>query len=307
MDTDFNRAAVGAFVIILTTAIIIVSFWIAGGQQLKEYAQYQIFIDQGVEELVEKSPVKFNGVNVGFVDSMELNLSNPQQVRLVLKIETKIPINMGTIGSIRSQGLTGVTYVSLEAQNTVTTPIQKLPNEPYPIIRSAPSAQGNYYTVLKDVTEKIEKVSDNFNKVFSETNQVNLEKIMKNLVVTTDMLNKNTESIDASLKSAQNMLANTEKISTRFPDTFNRLDRTLTNADEAAIRLKNMGHHANNVMTTSQRSIEEVEYKILPNVNLVMEKLNRIMSNIEQVSDDLRVNPTVLIRGKAASRPGPGE
>src|SRR3989442_1102983 len=72
-------------------------FWLsAGGIGYKSYKTYQVFMEESVAGITENGPVRYNGVEVGFIDKVELNLKNPQEVILTLRIDSKVPITTAT-------------------------------------------------------------------------------------------------------------------------------------------------------------------------------------------------------------------
>ena len=115
MDTKVNYIVVGLFVILLTLAIIGSAIWLAGVHSTQQYNTYLTYLNEAVTGLSEKASVKFNGVDVGFVDKINLNPQNPQQVRLVLQIDQRVPITEATRASLLSLGITGIAFVGLSA------------------------------------------------------------------------------------------------------------------------------------------------------------------------------------------------
>ncbi len=76
---------VGLFVVILTIAIVSIALWLTQNLQEKPYISYLVYMNESVAGLSIQAPVKYNGVDVGYVGNMKINLKNPQQVILQLK------------------------------------------------------------------------------------------------------------------------------------------------------------------------------------------------------------------------------
>ena len=76
METKVNYAAVGAFVVLLGAVLIASVLWLAsGGAWQKKFDLYLAIEDESVAGLNLNAPVKYNGVDVGKVQQIQLELS----------------------------------------------------------------------------------------------------------------------------------------------------------------------------------------------------------------------------------------
>ena len=114
MDTKVNYAAVGAFVLLLCVALVAGILWLAVGfGHKKEIQMYLAIVNESVAGLNMDAPVKYLGVTVGKVKSIQLNPSQPEQVVLLFAIKKSTPIKVDTVAVLKTQGLTGIAYVEL--------------------------------------------------------------------------------------------------------------------------------------------------------------------------------------------------
>src|SRR5690606_22120300 len=115
MDTKVNYTVVGIFVILLCLMLVIFFLWLTSLQHREVYDTYIVYMHEEVSGLGTQGPVRYNGVKVGYVDSIRLNPQDPQQVVLKLKIRRGTPITTSTIATLVSEGITGIDYVGLKA------------------------------------------------------------------------------------------------------------------------------------------------------------------------------------------------
>src|SRR3990167_6657691 len=134
METNINYAAVGAFVISLIVAAVLAIIWLSSGFSVKHYTRYKVYMQESVTGLNTDSPVEFNGVDVGSVKNIHLDKKNPQLVILLLDINASTPITQGTVATLQTRGVTGVTYMALKVKSENLTPIKVLKGETYPVI-----------------------------------------------------------------------------------------------------------------------------------------------------------------------------
>ncbi len=73
MESNVNYTLVGAFVLVLTIALIIFITWLSTGFSTKHYKNYLVIMHESVSGLGNNSSVKYNGVNVGTVKKIYLS------------------------------------------------------------------------------------------------------------------------------------------------------------------------------------------------------------------------------------------
>ncbi len=265
MEPKINYTLVGAFVLILTVALIIFITWLSAGFTIKNYKTYLVIMNESVAGITTNSTVKYNGVDVGSVKKIALCQENPKQVQLFLQIEEHTPITAGTTATLNSQGLTGITYVSLQGSNTNQTPLTTLPGEKYPIIKTSPSLFVRLDTTLKQLTDNMNQITQDFNNVLGGKNPELFREILTNLNTTTHHLAAQSQQLDT-------ILINTAKSTRSFPSLMNTLTQ-----------------------------------HTLPSTNEVLNNLTLMSDNLLELSDNLKQNPALLLRGQAPLPPGPGE
>src|SRR5688572_1168472 len=123
MDTNVNYTIVGAFVIVLTSFMILGIIWLSSGFGGEEYSTYAVMMQESVSGMSVDSPVEFNGVNVGTIKSIKLEPKNPKLVKILLEVKNDTPITQGTIATIDTKGITGVTFIALKDKSTDLRPL----------------------------------------------------------------------------------------------------------------------------------------------------------------------------------------
>ena len=274
---------------------------------IKKYRFYAVYIHEAVSGLSEQSPVKFNGVKVGFVSQISLNRQDPQQVRLLLSIEDGIPITTSTTATLISQGITGTTYVGLSASSPNLTPLVKAPNQPYPVIPASPSLFNQLDKVLKEVSENVGKVSKKVGEIFDAENAAYIKKSLANIKTFTDIIAQEGPQIRRSLKSADVLLKNMSTVSNQLPELVTELRIGLTKFKNMASAMTAAGKSVSSTMKTGKTAIDKISQQTVPSADTLLRRLDVIAANLEKVSTQMRQNPSVIIRGTTPPPPGPGE
>ncbi len=304
MDAKTNYTLVGLAVIVLATALIAACLWLSVGFGQKKYSVYAVYIHEAVSGLSEQSPVKFNGVQVGNVFKIKLSHNDPQEVMLLLNIEEGTPITTSTSATLISQGITGTSFVGLAASSSDLTPLKKIPNQPYPIIPTKPSLFHQLDAVVKDISENINNVSVHLKEIFDDENTLLLKKSLISIESFTKTIAQNSAVIDSSLHNSDVLLKNMASVSKDLPGVIRDLKFSMNKLTK---QIGTAGDNVTEAMEAGKETFTKVSQQALPSAISLLNHLNAIAANLENVSTQLRQNPSVLIRGTTTPKPGPGE
>lgn len=272
METNINYTIVGAFVISLTAALILAIVWLSSGFSFELYSKYLIYMQESVTGLNIDSAVEYNGVSVGTVDSIELNRKNPQLVEVLVSIKTATPITHGTVAMLSSKGITGITYIALQDKSTDLRPLVALKGQPYPVIRTIPSIFTRLDTALSQLSKSFRNLSETFQSVFDKQTQQAIKNTFINLNRVTSTLAVNSQKLGI-------ILDNTSKASQQFSP----------------------------LVQSSMGAVRTLETQTLPETYQLLNNLNDTVRTLSEVSEQLKSNPSILIRGQAPAVLGPGE
>lgn len=300
MEAKTNYTLVGVIVLVLSAALLSAMLWLSVGFNQKTYVTYTVYLHEAAAGLSEDSAVKYNGVQVGFVKKIKLNKRDPRQVEILLDIQEGTPITTSTSATLISQGITGVSYMGLSAGSSDLTPLKRVIGEPYPVIPAKPSLFDQLDSILKQVSENVGKLSASAEKVFSEENTKHFQQTLTNIDQFSKVIANNSENINRSLRSTDVILANMAKVSKDFPDILKELKIGVEHLSRA-------GNDVSETMISGKSAIDIISQQTVPPAIQLIRKLNSIAANLEQVSNDMRLNPSVVIRGTKPPKPGPGE
>lgn len=272
METNVNYTIVGTFVIILFAAIVLSIIWLSSGFSFDHYSTYLVEMQESVTGLNIDSPVEYNGVSVGSVYSIKLNRQNPQQVEVLLNINDKTPITRGTIATLATKGLTGMTFVALKDKSTDLRPLVKLPGQKYPIIPTAPSLFLRLDTALSELTKNLHEVAEAVRTVLNPENQLSIKETLLNLKIFTRTLSENSEKFTT-------ILENTAKASNQLTP----------------------------LLQSSMGTMRMLETQTLPSAYRLISNLDEVTRNLTGFTSELKQNPSILIRGVDRQGLGPGE
>lgn len=308
METKVNYALVGAFVLILSAALIAGVLWIASGGGLhKEYDPYLALVGESVAGLSLNAPVKYSGVDVGKVKSIELDPQNPEQVRLIFAIERGTPIKQDTVAVLKTQGLTGIAYVELEGSSLTSPPLLAVAPEQYPVIKTKPSLSARLENVLTTVLAKLDSTSDSVNKLLSDENMAALKSTLADLAILAHTVAARKDSIDGAITGAERTFNNTAKVSAELGPVLERISKSADAlrkmGDETSKTSISVGKTADSVGTDVKRFTADT----LPELQSLLGELNVLSTSLRHLIEETERNPRGFIFGRKPVPEGPGE
>lgn len=272
METNVNYTIVGAFVVVLLAAMLTAILWLSSGFDFKTYTTYELYMQDSVSGLNVDSPVEYNGVNVGDVASITIDPTNPHLVIVLIEINSNTPVTRGTVATLTTRGITGIAFIALKDKSVDMHPLTKLPGHKYPIIQTAPSLFTRLDTALSRLSDNIQKVTVSIQELL---NQQNLDAI-------------------------QVTLSNLKSVTTRLADNGKQLDDIILNTRKATARLTPL-------LVQSEGAMRNFQNMTLPSMQHLMTNLDDVSRNLVSITNEMKQNPSVLIRGTMPLPPGPGE
>jgi phospholipid/cholesterol/gamma-HCH transport system substrate-binding protein len=265
---------VGLFVIIGIIVVIGVFLWFSERNR-QQYNTYLAIFNEAVDGLNSSSVVKYNGVEIGAVQKIELNSKDLKQVYVYLNIQQQIPINAGTIATLKPQGITGLSYIDLQLPD-VANPLQLLKphnSPPYPIIATKPSLMYNLTQHAQSISQNIQDLTDKLNILLSDTN----------------------------IKHISGVVSNLDQISSK-------LSNSVSSIKDLSASISQTSDSANNLLNTiNDTTLQNLNSVIMPNLNSTLESLSQSSSELQEFLLTIDHNPSMLIRGRVTPKFGPGE
>lgn len=307
MEGRVNYTVVGIFIIVLMVFFFLAVFWMSTVDHGKQYRTYWVFVHEDVTGLSAESPVRFNGVKVGYVQSIRLDNKNLKLVKLVLRIEPDVLITTGTHAILNAQGVTGVVYVNLKANSEVGTPLLATAGNPFPIIPSRPSLLVQLSSVLPEMTKDIQNLASSVTQVLDTQNRDSIRESLKNIATLTKTLADNSVAFTETIKSLDGTLANVSEASNHFPSMMQQMNKTLNSVDQLSIQMAQTSKEIGSTMKSGQLVINNFSDQVMPSAQQALSNLSIATVHMQQLTHELERNPSMLVRGKVPSTPGPGE
>jgi len=228
METRARYVLVGAFTLAAMVALMGFLLWLARVEISRAYAQYDIIFDT-VSGLSQDSLVRYNGVDVGTVLSIDLDRENPQFVRVRIEIRAATPVRKDTMATLSSQGVTGVSFVALEGGSPTSDPLQTIPPAPVPVIASQPSVVQELTDAAPDLLKQAIALIEDVRKFATPDNRKSIAAILQNVESVTAKVDALAVRAETVVTTAEGTLARADSAITKAEAAFSSADAVIKN------------------------------------------------------------------------------
>jgi len=307
MERKVSYAMVGLFVIVLGSAWLMISLWLALGDFSTEYTRYRVYMNESVSGLYLDAPVKYRGVEIGKVKDIELNPRVPGQVQLLLEIKSSVPIKDDTIAVLTVQGLTGIAFVDLTGGSLESPPLTVTKGERYPVIRTGPSFFSRLDTSGTELVANVNTLAHDLADLMSGEGKQSLRDILSNIDRITAALASRTDQIEQSVENTTRLLGNAAAASEKLIPLISQADTTARAFEEMATQVTATSTEIDRYLENSSAGVQGFSQQTLPELGALISELRRLADILYGIGKRFEEDPRVLLYGRGIEVPGPGE
>lgn len=244
METKANYALVGFFTLLVVTAAFGFVYWMAQYGRSGPMAELAIRIPGSANGLSVGSAVRFNGIPVGSVRSLNIDPDDPRYSIAFTEVQTSAPVYPSTKAVLEVQGLTGAAYIELSGGKTgEDNLLQKAQDTGRPAVLIAD--QSSVTNLLATADKILQRADDAIGQIqgFVTDARGPLTRTIQHAEAFTGALSANSDAIDDFLRSLS-------ALSGTFNRVSERLDSTLA-AAEGLVKAVNPDK-INNILTNAE-------------------------------------------------------
>jgi paraquat-inducible protein B len=331
MSKPVNPYTIGAFLVGSLALLIAAILIFGGGQLLKKKSEYVIYFDSALNGLNVGAPVKLQGVQIGTVKEISLELDqkatriskpvlieidpevimdpsgHPLQAAATLKQRrqnAKRLIDAGLKAQLRTQSLlTGLLYVEFDFYRDEPLKLTGLNYKDLPELPSVPSTE-----------EQLKNTAD---EILTKFRQLPIEDIVKDLaatlkevrnIATSDELKKNRAALTKTLAETEKLLANMNRdmtpllnnMNSTVTDTRTMVQQFTRDMRPVLISTEKTLNTATSVLLESNQTLGSVDALASPDAPLwqSLEALRDAAQSTKELTDYLERHPDSIIYGK---------
>jgi phospholipid/cholesterol/gamma-HCH transport system substrate-binding protein len=271
---------VGIFVIIAIGIFFYLSVNI-GAIRLDErqYYLYKTYFDD-TGGLDKKAPVKIAGVEIGWVDSINLLPGGKAEVNM--KIHKKYKLSRNAYATVQQEGLIGTKHIDIEPGDPTTGTLP--PGSVLAMPGRAPTSVGDLIEQFKDIATGVEDVVRSFKNTFgTRKGEDNLKLALNSVALASERianfsqvlertLEKNESNLDSMIKDFKATAHHMKDAVPSIKDDFRGI--TLAFTDQTLPHIADAGKHASTAFKNVSSSAKYVR-ETFKDAEEVVEKINQ--------------------------------
>jgi phospholipid/cholesterol/gamma-HCH transport system substrate-binding protein len=253
METRANYILIGASTLLAILGSLGFLIWLAGVQLDRQYATYGIYFED-VSGLGASGDVRFNGIAVGSVIALEIDPTDPSRVLTTVEIDATTPIRANTVAQLQSQGVTGVSYISLSGGTSDAAQLTA-ENGGLPIIASRRSTMQALVEDAPDLVTEATALLEQFRAMTGPENQAHVTAILSNLDTTSARLDEALNDFSDITGTVSDATAQISVFTDRLDGLAAAVTGTLTQAGDTLAAVTRTFDTADAVMTDAGPAI----------------------------------------------------
>lgn len=312
METRASHVLVGAFVLGILALAAAGAIWLGSAQFHRKYAYYDIYFHGSVAGLNTGAPVRYNGIQIGRVDSIQLAPQNVEEVLVRIETDPRVPIKQDAYASLEMQGITGYAFVQITGGTKDSPPLVAKPDQPHPVIASVPSRLEKVFQSAPELLERTIQLADRLSDLLSDRNRAAIDETLDNLRRASAALGgKNGEfsgvlvegaatlkDLRATLASANRTLATANRTLASLNEQLagkggaaEKLTATLEDFDIAAKRLSDMTGRLDAMVKENRPAVRDFAQRGLSELNQLLAESRTLVASLTRVAAEIERDP----------------
>ena len=295
METRANYVVVGIFTLVAVLAAFAFVYWTAGIGERGEVAQLRFRIPGSASGLARGSVVLFNGVKVGDIRRVYIDVTNPSVAIADAEVDRSTPVTASTQADLGLAGLTGTANIELRGGNPTEPNLFDLAEQEGKMAEmiANPSAVTNLLENAQNIFRRADAVLIQLEGFVGDARGP-LTETLRNVEAFSEALGRNAEGIDTFLASVTSMSETLSGVSGRLDSSLaaaeelirsvdrDKVAATVDNIEELTRKLDAAGDNVGQVMAGVEETVQSVA-RFSASANETLARVDTIVANVDKV------------------------
>ncbi|MFW5489403.1 MAG: MlaD family protein [Desulfovibrio sp.] len=268
------KAAVTVLVGLFVLAVFII--FLGGHRFWEEFDHYTIRFES-VQDLTTGRPVKFAGLAIGRVETIDISKQDPSKVDVTIGINQGFDIYSNTKASISQKGLVGDNYVLLELDPPIGQPLKPGSNIEAKDTVTVSEIMAKVGTLVDTVTPKLESIATNIQALVSDENAANIAETLR--------------QIPGFIKDAKTTLASLDTNIGDMKNDFHHVaGKVGSGIDKATANIDNLTTSINATLAHADIMLSSVQGSLTTSLTTITKEMSETLNSVEAFSDQLQTD-----------------
>lgn len=305
MESRAHAIIAVSFLIVFSIGAAAIFLWLNRG--LPENRFYDVVSDYSVSGLHPEADVTLKGVHIGSVKSIHFDPKDHEKVIVRIGVFPNAYITHATYAQLSYQGITGLTYISLD--NSDTEPHSPLPTQtknPARIPMKPGLIQFLEQSGKIDMTQ-INQILASIDKLLNEQNRRTISQMIDRLDKASGRLVALEEALSPSLKELPRLAAESDKLLQEGRKLVQHANQLTLAAEGPAKDIGNAADSIKALSDSANRMVNQLSEATIPRIEALTTRMESMARDIDRLSQELKEAPQSVIYGTKPPPPGPGE
>ena len=307
MEPRVHYVIVGIFVLLLGSAAIGISLWLAFGDVAYATRTFRIYMNESVAGLFIDAPVSYRGVQVGRVRDLALVPENPEHVQITVDIDADVPIKEGTVAKLNVQGITGIAAIELSGGGADAPDIEAKRGEPYPVIPAVPSLFSRVDATVSELIGNLNMVAHDLHELLTPQTRDYVLQILQNVDALTATVAEQRATLADGIEAFSAFSRNTATASEQLPQLLTQVEGAVVSVQAMAEDIALATRAVQEQVHAGGDSLQTLGGRTLPEIESLLSEMRRLTASFQRLSDRLEDDPRAVLYGSQLDAPGPGE
>ncbi|SHJ10975.1 phospholipid/cholesterol/gamma-HCH transport system substrate-binding protein [Palleronia salina] len=286
METRANFILIGAFTLAAILGTLGFFIWLASFQIDRQYQTYGILFED-VSGLDSSGDVLFNGIRVGRVIDLQIYDEDPSRVFATVEVDAETPVRENTVARLQSQGVTGVSYISLSG-GTPGAEMLRPDGDGLPII---PSQRSTVQSLVEDAPGLVVSAGEllaQLRELVGPENRALVNNILRNLDSASAQMDQALADFSDVTGSVSDATLQIARFTDRLDSIGTAVEQTLARADTALAAAERTFGRADTALDASVPALERAEGAFAAAETVLAEDVPALLAQLSQAAEQVQ-------------------
>lgn len=283
METRANYVLIGLFTILGFLGMLAFSLWFARVELDRQFAYYDVKFTS-VSGLARASDVRFAGLPVGQVVEVKLSPDNDGTILVRLEVAQNTPVRTGSVATIESQGVTGVSYVGISSGEVSEALLRDVSDLEIPIITPGRSMLQSLSEDAPQLVEEVLGVVRDLSNLINNENVGRIDNILLNVERASEGFAQSLDDFTVVAGAVSGFAIEISNFNVMLEDVTMQAEQLFKTADDTLISIQDLAKEAQTTMETGTQTFAQTTQTMTTAETYITQDLAR---TTKELSDGL--------------------